>query len=79
MNIDRRHDYERALVERERTISGLETRLARIAAGLTDAEVMRLFRAMLDARTVARRGSRERLASAVEFPPAPFDSPPEIA
>jgi hypothetical protein len=76
---DRRRDYERALIERERTISGLETRLARIAAELTDAEVMRLIRAMLDARAAARRASQERLASSVEFPPAPFDSASEIA
>ena len=71
--------YEQALIERERTLSGLETMLAGIAASLTDAEVMRLLRAMVDARAGARGQSPELLASPGKLAPPAFDGPSEIA
>jgi hypothetical protein len=79
MHTRRTLDYEQALIEREHSLSGLETMLAGIAASLTDAEVMRLLRAMVGARAEARRQSLERLASPRKLAPPPLDGPSEVA
>ena len=57
MHPDLSGDHERAVIERERTMARLEERLARIAAQLSAAEVLRLVRAMLDARAKPGRAS----------------------
>jgi len=57
MQPDPARDYERSVVERECMLTGLEERLTRIAAQLGDDEVLRLVRAMLDARPNAGRRS----------------------
>ena len=57
MRPDPARDYERSVVERECMLTGLEERLTRIAAQLSDDEVLRLVRAMLDAQAnTGRRG-----------------------
>ena len=50
MGPDSAREAERVVIEREHTMARLEERLRRIAARLSDDEVLRLVHAMVDVR-----------------------------